>query len=100
MEEISKKRKDICETYDNLRNNIKDYLLEILAENNTTVDNPFEVNAALEFGAMGLSTLEMPHVDSLFIEEDRIWINTDWSKDPVNFDELCLEDQIDIIKNL
>ena len=100
---LNKTPEEITKMYDTLRDSIRNYISRVLADNNATKDNPLEINAALEFGAMGLSTLEMPHVESIFQDDDgsgMIWMNTDWNSEPVDFDELYVDDQIDIVRKL
>lgn len=102
-ETLNRNRDEITGMYDSLRDSIRNYVSRVLADNNATEDNPLEINTALEFGAMGLSTLEMPHVESIFQDDDgsgMIWMNTDWNGEPVDFDELYIDDQIDIVMNL
>ena len=93
----------IIEMYDMLRNAIRNYVFRVLEDNNASEDNPLECNVFLEYNACGLLGLEMLCVESLFQDDDgsgMIWCNVDWSDEPVDFDSLYTEDQMNVVSNL
>ncbi len=90
---------EISEIYDALRESIRHYLSAKLID--TDEDHPLDVHIKLDFGAMGLSSLKMPTITSIFQEpEGIIWVKYDFSDDYVELDELCTEDQMPIIKGI
>ena len=96
MEEEVRK---IEEMYDSLKAAIKDYLSKIIADNNATEDNPLKCDVDLTFGNYGL-VCNMPKVTSLFEDKDTIWIKEDLSEDPIDLDEVYLDDQMNIVCSL
>ena len=100
---LNKTPQELKEMYQTLRDAIRNYVSRILEDRKATEDNPLEIDASLEFNAIGLSTLDMPHVFSIFQDTDgsgMIWCNTDWSDESCDFDELYLDDQIDIVNEI
>ena len=100
---LNKTPEEINAMYTTLRDSIRNYVSRVLEDNKATADNPLKINAALEFGAIGLSTLEMPTVYNIFQDNDgsgMIWCNTDWSDRSVDFDQLYIDDQMDIVNEL
>lgn len=96
---LNKTPQEIEEMYEILVQSIRNYISRILADNKATEENPFECNVELDYNAVGLSSLEMPHVISLFEDKEGIlWCNTDWSDSPVDFSELYLENQMTVVK--
>ena len=100
-EGLSKSPEEIERMYGVLKESIRNYISRVLAENAATDDNPLECGISLEFGACGLSSLEMPCIDSMFMDDEEIiWCNTDWSDNPVELDELQIDDQMYIVRYL
>lgn len=100
---LNKTPQELREMYQTLRDAVRNYVSRILEDHKATKDNPLEIYAALEFNSMGLSTLEMPNVISMFQDTDgsgMIWCNTDWHDEPCDFDDLYLDDQIDIVNEI
>ena len=100
---LNKTPQELREMYQTLRDAVRNYVSRVLEDRKATENNPLEINASLEFNAIGLSTLDMPHVFSIFQDTDgsgMIWCNTDWSDEYVDFDQLYTEDQLDIVKNI
>ena len=99
---LNKTPDEISDMYDILRNAIRNCVSRILEGNKATEDNPLECDASLDFGACGLSDLELPCVKSIFMDDDgegMIWCNTDWS-DEVDFDEFTTDDQMAILRSI
>lgn len=89
---------DIEQYYTLIKEGIRNYLHKVLE--GTTEEHPLECNVPLEFGAEGLSTLQMNHITGLFRDsEGIIWCNTDFS-DPLELDNLYTEDQLILLKTL
>jgi len=66
----------------------------------TDEQHPMECNVLIgESEAQGLSSLELPVVISAFQQpsEGIIWFNIEYCKDPIEFDDMNLEDIINII---
>lgn len=66
----------------------------------TDEQHPLECNILIgESEAQGLSSLELPLVTSVFQQpsEGIIWFNIYGCKDPIEFDDMNLEDIINII---
>ena len=66
----------------------------------TDEQHPLEYNVLIgESEAQGLSSLELPIVVSVFQQpsEGIIWFNIEGCKDPIEFDDMNLEDIINII---
>ena len=100
---LNKTPDEIRQMHDTLRNSIRNYVSRVLEASNATEDTPLDCGATLDFGSQGLSILEMPIVESLFKDDDgsgMIWCNVDWTDEPVDFDSLYTEDQMNVISNL
>lgn len=60
-----------------------------------------KVNIALEFGAVGLSSLELPTITSIFEDnEGIIWLKYEGGDDYIEFDDFTTEDLLQIMKEL
>lgn len=101
---LNKTPEEISDMYDILRNAIRNYVSRVLEDNKVTESNPFEVDTSLDYGACGLSDLELQHVESIFREEDdeegMIWCNVEWTDEPVDFDEFTTDDQMAILRSI
>lgn len=87
--------------YSVLKESIYSYISKVLADNAATEENPLECYISLEFGACGLSRLEMPCIESIFIDDEGIiWCKIDNNEGYTELDELYLDDQMDIVKNI
>lgn len=95
-----KSPQDIIGMYDILKESISNYILKVLVDNAATEDNPLECNICLEFGACGLSCIEMPLIEGIYEDDGVIWCKIDNNDDYIELDELCLDDQMDIIRNI
>jgi hypothetical protein len=91
-----KTEKDLPSIYRELRKDVKEFLLDVLKD--TDEEHPMKVYIPLEFGAMGLSTLEMPTITHLYKELDTIYAKYDGCDGYVEADGgLYLDDLIQII---
>lgn len=98
-EELSKNPKEMERMYDVLKESISNYISRVLADNAATEDNPLECYISLEFGACGLSSLEMPCIESIFMDDEGIiWCKIDNNEGYIELDELYLDDQMDIVR--
>lgn len=98
-EELIKSPEDINEMYSDLKESIYNYISRVLADNAATEDNPLECDVSLEFGACGLSSLEMPCIESIFMDDEGvIWCKIDDNEGYIELDEIYLDDQMDIVK--
>lgn len=89
---------DIQQHYVLVREGIRNYLHKILE--GATEEHPLKCNVPLDFGAEGLSTLEMNYITGLFRDsEGIIWCTTDFS-DPIELDGLYTEDQLILLRTL
>ena len=81
---------------ESIRHNLSAKLMD------TDEEHPMEVNITLEFAACGLSTLEMPTITSIYQDsvEGTMWIKFDDADDFISFDELHLEDKLQIVKDI
>lgn len=88
---------EISKMYDALIESIRHYLSAKLMD--TDEEHPLDVNIEIDFNAVGLSSLEMPTITSIFQEpkEGIIWVKYDFSDDYVELDELNTEDQMAIV---
>lgn len=68
----------------------------------TSEENPLETYICLEEGAMGLSTLQMPHIISMYQEpsEGTIWVKYEGCGGYDIFDNILLYDQLHILEEL
>lgn len=69
---------------------------------NTDENHPLECDIVIGEGkAQGLSTLEMPHIISMFQlpSEGIIYFNIEGSKEPIEFDSLSKNDLLNIYNN-
>ena len=96
----NKTPEEISKMYDALIESIRHYLSAKLMD--TDEEHPLDVHIELDFGTVGLSSLEMPAITSIFQEpkEGIIWIKFDFSDDYIELDELYTEDQMSIIKEI
>lgn len=99
-ERLTNSPEEIKRMYCALKESIYYYISRILADNAATEDHPLECNISLEFGACGLSSLEMPLIESLYEKDDIIWCKIDINNDYIELDELYLDDQMDIVRYL
>ena len=87
----------ISSLYDDLRESIRHNISQKLFGE----ERPKKVNIALEFGAVGLSSLEMPTITSIFEDtEGIIWIKYEGGDDYIEFDDFTTEDLLQIMKEL
>lgn len=102
-ETLNRTPKEIEEMYCTLRESIRNYISRFLEDNHATDANPYDCGISLDFGACGLSDLEKPLIESIFKDDDgsgMIWCNVDWNPEPIDFDSLYTDDQMDIVRNL
>jgi len=97
---LNKNYGDIEETYNLLREMVRHNLSAKLMD--TDEEHPKDVYISLEYGACGLSSLEMPAIVSLYQEpcEGIIYVKYDDADDYVELDDLFLEDMMQIVKDL
>lgn len=112
MDEEMKKEFDLFEAAGNKSLSEVEYLVE-LAETSIRLyasrhlidhdeDNPLDIDAELDYRAMGLSSLEIPHVTKIFQSktEGIISVMLEGCDYPQNLDEFDIHDQISIIREL
>lgn len=72
----------------------------VLSANHATEENPFPCDMILGEmypDAQGTSTLELPHLTSIFETQDGvIYFNIEEYSEPIEFDGMCLEDLVNI----
>lgn len=89
---------DTYKMYRDLKKSIYDYILKVLADNAATKENPLACDISLEFGACGLSSLEMPMVESIYEDDGIIWCKIDNNDGYIELDEMYLDNQMDIVR--
>lgn len=91
---------EIREMYDTLVESIRHNVSLKLMDTNE--ENPLEVYIPLEYGAMGLSTLQMPTVVKLWQHPTEGLISFCYEGDDneMDFDSLGIEDKIQIVEDL
>lgn len=76
----------------------------VLSANYSTEENPFPCGMVLGEmypDAQGTSTLEMPHLKSIFMTQDGIiYFNIEEYSEPIEFDGMCLEDLVNIAEEI
>ena len=103
MEELentqNKTAEEITEMYDTLRESIRHYLSAKLMDTNE--DNPRKVFVALDFGCVGMSTLDMRSIDRIFQEpsEGIIWVRFYGNEDYTELDDLTTEELKSIVED-
>lgn len=97
---LNKSKDELCELYKDLRESIRHYISARLID--TDEEHPMEVNIPIEFGACGLSTLDMPTIVSMFQVpgDGRIYLQFYGDDDYIDFDDLHTEDLIQIVQDL
>ena len=84
-----------------IREEMRHKLSAILMD--TCEEKPMMCNIIIgESEAMGLSSLELPVVKSMFQQpsEGIIWFNIDGCEEPIEFDDMPLEDIEDILNSI
>lgn len=100
-EGLIKSPEEINKMYSDLKESIRNFISRVLADNAATEDNPLACYICLEFGACGLSGLLMPCIESIFKDDEGfIWCKKGNNEDYIELDELYLDDQMDIVKNI
>lgn len=100
MEINNKSREEICDSYHTLREDIRHYLSAKLSD--TDEEHPLDVYISLGFGIVGMSSLEMPTITSIFqeLKEGIIWFQYEGSENYVEFDDMFTEDLISIVREI
>lgn len=102
MEELTNNKgiEEIEEMYDVLRESVRHYLSRCLMD--TSEENRKEVYIPLEHGAVGLSTLEMPTIVSIWQHpsEGIICVRYEFSDEDIDLDDLSMEDIIQIARDI
>jgi hypothetical protein len=94
-----KTKEEISSAYSKLWGDVGDYLIDALKD--TSDEDPMEVHIALEFNAMGLSTLEMPTITQIFKDsDDIIWVKYYNSDTFIELSFLCFDYVIQIVRDL
>ena len=93
-----KTKEELVATCMELRKDAEEYLSDKLKD--TDEDNPMEVYIPLEFGAMGLSTLEMPTITHMYKDSETIYIKYYDGDEFLELDNLYLEDLIQIVNEI
>lgn len=89
------------ELISNLYNDLRESIRHNISIKLFDAEKPKKVNIALEFGAVGLSSLEMPTITSIFEDnEGIIWLKYEGGNDYIEFDDFTTEDLLDVMKNL
>lgn len=97
---IEKSKTFLKQEYE-LRQNIKEYLTKILA--NTSEDNPKNVFIVIdEEFYFGLSSLELPHVNSIWYDDNDmiIYFQIDYCGSPTDFDNMTTGELITVVEEI
>ena len=100
MDTNNKSFQDIKQMYDDLLESIRHNLSLKLMD--TSEDNPLEVYIPLEYGIVGLSTLEMPTITKIYQHpsDGIIYVRFEEDDYDTELDSLYMEDVIQILKEL
>lgn len=87
--------KDIDNKYSELKESIRHLFSKAL------MDGPIECNISVgTCESQGLSELELPKYTRIFEDSDIVWLQIDEYDFPLELDDLSLEEQLEIIKQL
>ena len=79
-----------------LRESIRHFLSRHLM--NTSEDKPMRVGLTLQGGAMGLSELEKPEVETMFQDgEGIIWVQIYGMPEPMELDDVAIDWQVELV---
>ena len=66
----------------------------------TTEKNPHHCDITLEHGYFGMSSLEMPHINTMYMDNDGIiWVKIDGYQFDIEIDDISIHHQIEMIEN-
>lgn len=101
---ICKDCERIFDFNDTILEPVRHRISAVLSANHASEENPFPCEMTL--GEMypdtqGTSTLEMPHLTSIFETQDGvIYFNIEEYSEPIEFDGMCLEDLVNIAEEI
>ena len=100
QETQNKTPEELSQMYDTLNEGIRHTLSAALMD--TSEEHPMDVCIPLDTGATGLSDLEKNSIIRIFQDptEGIIWVMVDFYDEYIEFDELTIEDKLQVVKDL